>query len=116
MLPEVRCRRREKADIAISSLAQRGAWHAHCTSVGRSFAFGDLVMRYRALAMDGDGTLTERGRMDDATAQALERVGRAGCKLLLVTGETLDELKQFPHVKLFDGVVAEDGGVLVWPS
>src|SRR2546423_9906099 len=74
------------------------------------------MMRFRALAMDGDGTLTEKGRMDDATVEALARARRAGCKLLLVTGETLDELKEFPHIELFDGVVAEDGGVLIWPA
>src|SRR5207245_3476866 len=52
----------------------------------------------------------------DATLDALMRARRSGCKLLLVTGETLDELKEFPHLELFDGVVAEDGGVLVWPA
>src|SRR5438876_568976 len=47
---------------------------------------------YRALACDGDGTLTYRGRMAATTRRALESLRASGRQLILVTGETLKEL------------------------
>lgn len=73
-------------------------------------------MTYCALAMDGDGTLTRAKVMATATRKALEKVQACGCKLLLVTGETPKDLQDFPHLELFDLVVAENGGVLYWPT
>jgi hydroxymethylpyrimidine pyrophosphatase-like HAD family hydrolase len=73
-------------------------------------------MHYRALACDGDGTLTTWGLMAAATRRALERLRDSGRKLLLVTGETADEIGDFHHIELFDLVVGEDGGILYWPA
>jgi hydroxymethylpyrimidine pyrophosphatase-like HAD family hydrolase len=46
----------------------------------------------------------------------LARWTRGGRKLILATGETVDQLQAFPDLKPFDLVVAENGGVLYWPN
>ncbi|MBN6051685.1 HAD family hydrolase [Nonomuraea sp. RK-328] len=74
-------------------------------------------MRYHALACDYDGTLARHGRVEPETLRALERLSRAGVKLLLVTGRELDDLLGvFPDVGVFDLVVAENGGLLYDPG
>lgn len=74
-------------------------------------------MRYFALAADYDGTLAHNGRVDDATIAALKRLRESGRKLLLVTGRVLPELAQtFPHLDLFDRIVAENGALLYNPA
>src|SRR4051812_23157653 len=70
-------------------------------------------MDYLALATDGDGTLVRAGRMSRNTVAALKRWKRAGRKLILVTGETPQQLADFPHLELFDRVVAENGAVML---
>ncbi|GAA2203993.1 HAD-IIB family hydrolase [Nonomuraea monospora] len=73
-------------------------------------------MRYNVLACDYDETLARNSQVDDATIEALERLSRAGFKLLLVTGRELDDLLSvFPHPGLFDLIVAENGGLLYDP-
>jgi HAD superfamily hydrolase (TIGR01484 family) len=70
-----------------------------------------------ALATDYDGTLAQGGRVADATRQALHGLRRSGRKLILVTGRTLDELKEvFDGIELFDLIVAENGGLLLDPA
>jgi hydroxymethylpyrimidine pyrophosphatase-like HAD family hydrolase len=71
---------------------------------------------YLAFATDGDGTLMRGGRMAKATVDALKKLRRSGRKLILVTGETAKQLADFPHLSLFDCVVAENGGLLQWPG
>jgi HAD superfamily hydrolase (TIGR01484 family) len=74
-------------------------------------------MRYLALATDYDGTLAHRGRVDDATVAALERLRATGRKLILVTGRVLPELLSiFPQVDYFEWVVAENGALLYRPA
>jgi hydroxymethylpyrimidine pyrophosphatase-like HAD family hydrolase len=74
-------------------------------------------MRYLALATDYDGTLAHDGRVDEETLAALERLLATGRKLILVTGRELDDLlKVFPHVPLFELVVAENGALLYRPG
>src|SRR3984893_13640959 len=74
-------------------------------------------MRYLALATDYDGTLALHGRVDDETLGALQRFLAAGRKLIVVTGRELDELMSvFPHLDLFEWVVAENGALLYRPS
>src|SRR5689334_14001728 len=74
-------------------------------------------MRYLALACDYDGTLARDGHVDEPTVDALERLLASGRKLLLVTGRELPELQDvFPHLDLFDRVVAENGALLFTPS
>jgi hydroxymethylpyrimidine pyrophosphatase-like HAD family hydrolase len=72
--------------------------------------------RIRALATDGDGTLTTRKILARRTAQALNRWKAAGRMLVLTTGETIEELKDFPELERFDLIVAENGALLHWPS
>lgn len=74
-------------------------------------------MRYRAIATDYDGTLATDGQVDASTLDSLHRYRQAGGQLLLVTGRELAELQRvFAVIGLFDGVVAENGGVFFQPS
>src|SRR5919202_881380 len=74
-------------------------------------------MRYLALACDYDGTIASAGVVDAPTLGALERLRASGRKLILVTGRELDDLlRVFPHITLFDLVVAENGALLYWPN
>jgi HAD superfamily hydrolase (TIGR01484 family) len=74
-------------------------------------------MRYFVLAADYDGTLATHGRVDDATIEALEKLRATGRKLVLVTGRELPELSEvFPHLELFEQVVAENGALLYTPQ
>lgn len=70
---------------------------------------------YAALATDGDGTLLRKKHMAADTVAAVERLRASGRKAILATGETREELDAFPHVELFDLVVAEDGALLYRP-
>src|SRR3954447_7690631 len=74
-------------------------------------------MRFLALATDFDGTIAQHGNVNDSTLAALKRLQESGRKLLLVTGRELpDLLKIFPHTKLFDWIVAENGALLYHPA
>ncbi len=74
-------------------------------------------MRYLALACDYDGTIATQGTVDRETLAALERVVASGRKLILVTGRELPDLERiFPHLELFDRVVAENGALLYRPG
>ena len=70
-------------------------------------------MDYLALATDGDGTLIRSGHMSRNTLAALRRWKQAGGKLILVTGETVSQLADFPHLELVDRIVAENGALIV---
>src|SRR5207253_2087897 len=75
------------------------------------------LMRYIALACDYDGTLALKGRVDEPTRGALERLLATGRKLVLVTGRELEELLPlFPEINLFEWVVAENGALLYRPA
>ena len=74
-------------------------------------------MRYHALACDYDGTIAEHGTVSQELIAALERLRATGRMLILVTGRRLgDLLNVFPHVTLFDRVVAENGALLYHPA
>jgi hydroxymethylpyrimidine pyrophosphatase-like HAD family hydrolase len=74
-------------------------------------------MRYHALACDYDGTIAHDGRVDDETIAALGRLRESGRRLILVTGRELkDLLTVFPHIALFDRVVAENGALVHSPA
>jgi hydroxymethylpyrimidine pyrophosphatase-like HAD family hydrolase len=70
-------------------------------------------MRIQALATDGDGTCLKDNKMLDETVAAFKQLRSAGIRLILVTGEHPNELKEFPHLNLFDHVIAENGAVIV---
>src|SRR4051812_16230816 len=71
---------------------------------------------HAALATDGDGTLLLKKHMARATVAAIERLRASGRKVILATGEAQDDLSEFPHIHLFDLIVAEDGALLYWPQ
>jgi HAD superfamily hydrolase (TIGR01484 family) len=74
-------------------------------------------MRYVALACDYDGTLARGGTVGQSTVAALERLRATGRRLVLVTGRELDDLLRiFPAPRLFDRIVAENGGLLYDPK
>ena len=74
-------------------------------------------MYFLALAADYDGTLAHHGVVNDATVDALKRLKETGRRLILVTGRELPDVKRaFPHLKLFDRVVAENGALLYDPA
>jgi hydroxymethylpyrimidine pyrophosphatase-like HAD family hydrolase len=78
-------------------------------------AGGELATKGRAaLAVDMDGTLTTEGRpLGKDLIEALGAVRREGTKLILATGRCVKEAYELANEELFDGVVAENGAVLV---
>ncbi|BAZ94389.1 phosphoglycolate phosphatase [Thiohalobacter sp. COW1] len=73
-------------------------------------------MRYLALVTDYDGTLVSDDRVSEPVAQALERLRVSGRRAILVTGRRLDDLLAVcPCARLFDLVVAENGGIVYDP-
>jgi hydroxymethylpyrimidine pyrophosphatase-like HAD family hydrolase len=80
-------------------------------------AEGGRVMRFYALATDYDGTLASDGVAADSAIEALRKLRASGRRSILVTGRILSDLRAvFPHIDLFDAVVAENGAVLFVPS
>ncbi len=74
-------------------------------------------MTFQALACDYDGTLASDDRIGEQTLAALERARGAGLRLILVTGRTFFELiRVCERLDLFEAVVAENGGVLYFPT
>ncbi|WP_409318276.1 HAD-IIB family hydrolase [Pseudomonas sp. KCJK9016] len=74
-------------------------------------------MHFLALAVDYDGTIAENGSVPPQVCASLSQVKKSGRKLLLISGRELQALKHhFPHLDLFDRVVAENGALLYDPS
>jgi hydroxymethylpyrimidine pyrophosphatase-like HAD family hydrolase len=74
-------------------------------------------MQYHALAMDYDGTIATKGRVDEPTLNALAKLRESGRKLLLVTGRELDDLfTTFDQPEIFDRIVAENGALIYEPA
>ena len=69
--------------------------------------------RYRAVAVDFDGTLTTGGRPRPEVLAAMARFRRHGRRIVMVTGRIMEELLGvFADVEdHVDGIVAENGGV-----
>lgn len=75
------------------------------------------MMYFKALAVDYDGTLAYEGKVRAETIDALVALKASGCKLIMVTGRQLDDLKQiFDRLDLFDHIVAENGALLYTPQ
>ncbi|MGV6394096.1 HAD-IIB family hydrolase [Pseudomonas caspiana] len=73
-------------------------------------------MHFLALAVDYDGTIAENGSVPPQVCASLTTLKNSGRKLLLVTGRELQALKHhFPHLDLFDLVIAENGALLYDP-
>jgi HAD superfamily hydrolase (TIGR01484 family) len=71
----------------------------------------------RALATDYDGTLAHDSHVESETLAALVRLKDSGRKVILVTGREMPELQSvFPEFGMCDAIVAENGGLVVWPA
>jgi hydroxymethylpyrimidine pyrophosphatase-like HAD family hydrolase len=76
-----------------------------------------FAVRYIAFACDYDGTIAADGLVDQSTLKRLQQLRESGRRLVLVTGRDLpDLLRVFPHLDVFDRVVAENGGLLYYPD
>src|SRR5215470_581633 len=74
-------------------------------------------MHYTAIALDYDGTIAQDGIVSSRVMEGLRRLKASGRALLLITGRELEDLLDiFPHVELFDRVVAENGALLYRPE
>jgi hydroxymethylpyrimidine pyrophosphatase-like HAD family hydrolase len=74
-------------------------------------------MLAKALATDYDGTLAWHSMVEYSTCTALQKFKDSGRKLILVTGRELHELYSiFSSARIFDRIVAENGGLLVHPA
>jgi hydroxymethylpyrimidine pyrophosphatase-like HAD family hydrolase len=70
-------------------------------------------MRWRALATDYDGTVATH----EPTLNSLQRLRQQHVPVLLVTGREMSDLHRLPlDLKIFDLIVAENGGVLYKPD
>jgi len=71
----------------------------------------------RALATDYDGTLAHDSHVDGETLLALQQLKESGRRIILVTGREMPELESvFPEFAICDAIVAENGGLIVWPA
>jgi hydroxymethylpyrimidine pyrophosphatase-like HAD family hydrolase len=76
-----------------------------------------LPLQCRALATDYDGTLAHDSHVDGKTLKALQRLKESGRRIILVTGREWPELVSvFPEYAICDAIVAENGGLIVWPA
>ena len=74
-------------------------------------------MRYQAIALDYDGTIARNGEVPLVVSNGLRRLRESGRRLLLVTGRQLENLLEiFPDARIFDRIVAENGGLLYQPD
>jgi hydroxymethylpyrimidine pyrophosphatase-like HAD family hydrolase len=75
-----------------------------------------VLMKWRALAADYDGTIATDGVPDAKALASLQQFKDAGGAVILVTGR---ELRDFASLGVdlspFDAVAAENGGVLLFP-
>jgi len=74
-------------------------------------------VRFQAIACDYDSTLAHEGRVAPETVEVLRRARTAGRKLILITGRRLEDLASvFSETSVFDLIVAENGGLLSYPT
>jgi HAD superfamily hydrolase (TIGR01484 family) len=73
-------------------------------------------MRYLALVTDYDGVIAHDGRPSGSALSALERLRTSGRRVILITGRSLDNLREScPNLSLFDYVVTENGATVYEP-
>jgi hypothetical protein len=75
-------------------------------------------MKLSVIALDYDGTIASKGgRAHPEAIDAIREARSRGILVILVTGRILSDLKRvLPETELFDGIVAENGAVLAFPS
>jgi hydroxymethylpyrimidine pyrophosphatase-like HAD family hydrolase len=74
-------------------------------------------MKFRALALDYDGTIARDGVLDLEVRASIAQARARGITVVIVTGRILSELKQMAgDLQFVDAVVAENGAVLNFPN
>jgi hydroxymethylpyrimidine pyrophosphatase-like HAD family hydrolase len=74
-------------------------------------------MKFRALALDYDGTIAQDGILNPSVRVAIAEVRARGIVVVLVTARVLSDLKQVVgNLDFVDAVVAENGAVLEFPN
>jgi hydroxymethylpyrimidine pyrophosphatase-like HAD family hydrolase len=74
-------------------------------------------MKLSVIALDYDGTITQRDTLDPAVRAAIADARTRGILVMLVTGRILDELRRVAgDLHFVDGVVAENGAVVHFPG
>jgi len=71
----------------------------------------------QVLVVDFDGTTSERDELDPDVRSALAEARRRGVSTVLDTGRTLADLRRLiGDLRVFDGIVAENGAVVLLPA
>jgi hypothetical protein len=74
-------------------------------------------MKFRALALDYDGTIAQEGILHPDVKTAIEEARARGIVVVLATGRILSELERLAgDLRFLDAVVAENGAVLSFPN
>lgn len=74
-------------------------------------------MKLSVIALDYDGTITQRDTLDPAVRDAIAHARTHGIIVMLVTGRILDELRRVAgDLHFVDGVIAENGAVVHFPD
>ena len=74
-------------------------------------------MRFSVLALDYDGTIARDGALDLDVRSAIGEARSRGISVILVTGRILSDLRRMAgSLDFVDGVVAENGAVLLFPD
>src|SRR5205814_1810378 len=74
------------------------------------------LSQVQAVFTDVDGTLTTEGRIRASTLAALERLGEAGVRVVLVTGRPAGWGECWARNLPVEGVIAENGGLYFAPD
>lgn len=72
--------------------------------------------RFKLIATDMDGTLTQQGKFTPALLQALEELAAAGIEVLIVTGRSAGWVSGLAAYLPVAGAIAENGGVFYSPN
>jgi hydroxymethylpyrimidine pyrophosphatase-like HAD family hydrolase len=74
-------------------------------------------MKLAVIALDYDGTVSQRDTLDPAVRAAIAEARTRGIVVILVTGRILDELRRVAgDLHFVDGIVAENGAVVHFPD
>jgi hydroxymethylpyrimidine pyrophosphatase-like HAD family hydrolase len=69
-------------------------------------------MRFSVLALAYDGTIADQGVLDPEVRQAIRAARAHGVTVVIVTGRSLDDLRQvLGDLRLVDAVVAENASL-----
>jgi hypothetical protein len=78
---------------------------------------GERRVKFGILAVDYDGTISRDGVLDPDVRTAIKELRATGIAVILATGRILDQLRSvIGDLRLFDGIVAENGAVVAFPN